>query len=78
MGIFLCQVKVGFPETLETSLNPPLCSPTIFHQGLCLTHNFYILLINCLGHVGAHRKRCMYTISTIIIIINFAFINVKN
>ena len=24
MGLFLCQVKVGFPETLETSLNPPL------------------------------------------------------
>ena len=78
MGIFLCQVKVGFPETLETSLNLPLCSPTIF-RGLCLVHNFYILLINCLGPVGAHRKRCfMYTILTITIIIKFAFKNVKN
>ena len=45
MGIFLCQVKVGFPETLETSLNPSLVTieTAIYHAKILIIRTQHIL-----------------------------------
>ena len=61
MGIFLCQVKVGFPETLETCLNPPLIpkfASNLSHFGQIMgpeNGNFSIFACNVLlyaKHLG--------------------------